>query len=44
MAERVAADFRSGVQAGVMATPVVFADGVALEDPRDDAALRALAG
>ena len=44
VAERVQADFRSGVKAGVMGTPAVFADGVALEDPRDDAALRALAG
>jgi protein-disulfide isomerase len=44
VAERVAADFRSGVRAGVMTTPVLFADGVAIADPRSDAALRALAG
>ena len=42
VAERVAADFRSGVRAGVMTTPALFADGVALADPRDAAALRAL--
>ena len=44
VAERVAAGFRSGVRAGVMTTPVLFADGVAIADPRSDAALRALAG
>ena len=43
IAERVAADFRSGVRAGVMTTPALFADGEALADPRDAAALRALA-
>ena len=43
VAERVAVDFRSGVRAGVMTTPALFADGVALPDPRDAAALRALA-
>ncbi len=43
IAERVAVDFRSGVRAGVMTTPALFADGEALADPRDAAALRALA-
>lgn len=42
VAGRVNAGFRSGVRAGVMGTPALFADGVALDDPRDVAALRAL--
>jgi protein-disulfide isomerase len=42
VAGRVDAHFRSGVRAGVMNTPALFAGGVAVADARDDVALRAL--
>jgi protein-disulfide isomerase len=41
-ADRVDAGFRSGLRAGVMSTPALFAGGQAVADPRDDAALQAL--